>query len=337
MSVNKSGRTLVLFRKNNLDAFVAAFIYWWLFGKDSVRPTDTIIADAPKINFKTVDVFENVHQRDFTFKPWSPKIQGYIGTGDTLLSVGINLAHVPAASMFFSYENDTTFERTYHENEHIVPIDGEMPEGCQYFYDPRKKLTELMLESLIAAKHLTTSDKNFIVLNQFFQFVDGKSEGFKIHDAVAEKLLTYFPLLRVEDFKELSVAITDPLSFMEGRRKRTPEDAVRENERRRLHQAFDLASKAEAYERQTGIELYLVNSDQALSELGPLYLKDNAAFIYRMVPNGVRGHYFSSSQGENALRVFPEGRPVIGNERQAEWFITLPDFYSLIQDLPSAP
>ena len=324
MSVSKSGKSIVLFRKNNLDAFYAAFIYWWLFGKDSVRPTDTIVAGPAMIRFQAVDVFENRKPNKINYNQlWTADDKPYIGNGDTVLSIGLNIDHYAAASAFFSYENDATF----HPEESI--------ENCQYYYDQSRALTDLMLESLIEAKHLSTTDKNFQVLNQFFQFYSNKknnSVGFYMDSDIAERVVTYFPQLRVEDFKAMSELIEDPIKFMENRNKKTPEVAVREHVRQEAESALQNAMMAPAYQAQTGIPLRLINTQlSSMDTLGAYSAQDReeAILVYRFVTEGVRARYYSSIKKENALAVFPIDRPKIGNSQVAEWLISVEDFYSL--------
>jgi hypothetical protein len=287
--------------------------------------------ESPRITFKAVDIFEGTKPIETSFKPWSPdaKVGAYIGSGDTVMSIGINLHTALAASQFFSYENDTTFQKTLDNN--VGSIDPHyLPEGCQYFYDTNKMLTELLLESLIDAGHLRRTDKNFQLLEQFFQFFDNKTGKFRFDETVGDRILMYFPQLRVEDFKELSQAMADPLSFAEKRRKVTPEEALQKFISDQYTKSYEMGQEALAYEQQTGIRLRLINSDEALSAK-PLLFKDitEAVFVYRMVPDGVRGHYYSSDRGENALDIFPSERPKIGNPHHAEWLITTQDFFSL--------
>lgn len=336
-SIFRTGRTVVVFRQNNLDAFIAAFVYWWLFGKDSIRPSDTLHFEAPKIEFRAVDPLDMSFHEQHAPAEEVPKIGklDFIGRGDVVISIGTHLGAVPAASSFFSYENDESF----------TPFQS--LDGYVSYYERDWTLTRLMLSSLIDAGHLSRTDRTFMALNQFFRFYGGQDEaGFGFDPKVSERILMHFPNLAVEDFLELNKLISDPLAFLDDKRQITPEAALAQR---------TVAQAVEAYERGTVIEvpsLYYPNGD-VLSESVPLRLINSelvnhpaaqelfapqrpteAVCVYHTSAAGVRLKWLSSERyGEDALNIFPSDRPHIGSAHAADWLVTTRDLSSLSDQL----
>jgi hypothetical protein len=315
-----NSKTVVLFRSNNLDAFYAAFIYWWLFGKYATSSSplgavDLANLDKPRIIFREVDVFEDPSR--------------YFTKGDTVISIGLNMEHTSAFNQFFSYENDATFS----------PMIS--AEGCTYYYDQKAKLTELMLKSLVEAGHVQETDKNFTIMNQFFRFYDGRGNGFELHSDVASNVLAYFPHLVVEDFSELNKLIEDPIGFMRSvKRQRTPEAAVADYIYRRAGEAESAAKTIPVLYPDKTVLVTMINTDLVASPgakmlfaagAGQGAISGPAVLLYQFTENGVRVKYYSSPQCEDALQIFPsDGRKRVGNSMEAEWNVSERDLFSLM-------
>ena len=311
-------KTIVLFRRNNLDAFYAAFTYWRLFGKHSRRPSDVIDANVPTISFRPLDVFEDP-------KP-------YIGLGNTVLSIGMNMDVPNAFTKFFSYENDATF----------TPA-GPNEETCTYYYNQDKKLTELMLMSLEEAGHIDHNHVDLKKLNQFFNFYQGKGHGLEINTKIAEQILSMFPHLEVADFPTLDKLIEDPIKFMQERSAKTPEAALRDYIHRRAAEADEQSTLVQVPfdDRDLIVQMRMINTDlvhQPVAEYvfnnvhaGNLLRVGEATLLYQFVADGfARVKYFSSALGENALNIFPEGGQRVGNQYQAEYVVNARDLFTLM-------
>lgn len=329
-TVKSSPKTIVLFRRNDLDAFYAAFTYWFLFGKDSIRPSDTIVYDGPTINFKSVDPFEILAISNFQRPAGIMENIPYIGTGENIVSIGTNISNVPLNCKLFSYENDDTFCPA-------GTIENEDPSMIRtYNYRKNATLTELMFESLVDAGHITTDDKNFKILNQFFRWQEGDGQGFKLHPGVGSRVMAYFPRLQVEDFPELAKYLEDPIDFMDKKRL-TPEVALRSYIERQAAHVLDHGFISPTYLAKTNIELAMFNSDLVNSplrnELFEAQDRAEAGLIYHFEGSKVRAFYRSSNQGENALEVFPPERLKIGTRMDAEWLISHQDLVSLLMDI----
>ena len=307
-----------MFRSNNLDAFYAAFAYWRFFGRDSRRKSDTLTANTPSIEFRAVDVFEDPKQ--------------YFTSGQTVLSIGLNMDIMNAHTRFFSYENDATFTPG-----------GPNEETCTYHYDRSKKLTQLMLESLEEAGHIDHNHVELKKLNQFFNFYQGKGHGLEIDTKIAEQVLSMFPHLEVEDFPVLDKLVEDPIKFLQERSAKTPEAALRDYIHRRAAEADEQSTLVQVPfdDRDLNVQMRMINTDlvhQPVAEYvfenihaGNPLRAGEATLLYQFVADGyARVKYFSSALGENALNIFPEGGQRVGNQYQAEYVVNARDLFTLM-------
>ena len=199
-TTNAERRLKIVYRASNYDAFIAAFVYWYLSGDSAAM----IAAIPPAFAGGRSQVPAPAARQNFSF--------------------GTHLANIstPATrSLFYSFENNPTFNSVVSEQDRKLENDLTNDLGVRYYYRQNVPLTQQVLEALHADNHITKDHSGFKRLNQFFRFyeaINGTNLPFEHKDDVREKILTWFPELGPGDFIRLKELVNDPFSGMKNPR-----------------------------------------------------------------------------------------------------------------------
>lgn len=187
---------VVAYRRGSFDAFIAAFIYWKLFGS------------ARNQAFYSVDPFT----KDFVERLINKERPDYI------ISIGANIERAGSfgtdysdkfdrlnpgvLGKLFSYEVAETFP------------DHESDEWFHYFKHTDLSLTQTMLHHLAQDGHIDTSKPSheMMVMRQFFGF--SNEPKYVVHPDVAEQVAALFPNMLPEDFEFLDKLLYNPTSAL---------------------------------------------------------------------------------------------------------------------------
>jgi hypothetical protein len=334
-TTNAERRLKIVYRAANYDAFIAAFVYWYLSGDSA----PIIAAIPPAFAGGRSQVPPQAARENFSF-------------GTHLANIG-----TPATrNMFFSFENNPTFNSVVSEDARKLENDLTNDLGARYYYRQNVPLTQQVLEALHDDGHIKKDSDSFKRLNQFFLFYEatnGTNLPFQHKGDVREKILTWFPDLAPADFIRIKELVNDPFSGMKNPRTAADRDQQLLNGNRIVedHQALH-----STYLSNRGLTKDMVtwcfNASMDTPRAAEIFSrKDADSIIFKVVSVREKGvatpddptpldisvprarvRVLSRTNGV-ALDAFAHiaGAQVIGNELDAEWLLPV----SVISELCS--
>lgn len=280
--MKQTKKRIVAYRAGNLDAFVAAFIYWKLFKSE-------------------------IQQEYIAIDPFDGNFVNYLnkrGTPEFLISIGSNIVggtDTPNEQGFYETNGVSSFTRFFSYEVNKDYPDVESFENWHFVKDTTVSLTTLMLRSLEQDGWMSTTDASFKIMHQFFQF--NQSDLSPCCKDAAAIISLVCPNLLPEDFRTIDAMLFDPAAYFRRTSKRSLMDVLSENNDVQFERALRTAHTRDV----GGSQVCLINSHLYAHPQASERFRHSSGvvFVFEQLPEGIRGKLFTPIGSDlDATRVF---------------------------------
>ena len=301
LALNKKDR-IVAYRKGDLDAFLAAFVYWAVAGRDEHSLT------LKPIQYMAIDPLDvDTHNRLTKATQYLDRNIFALGNMDQLISIGANFFVPMPGSKLFSYENTVRVPE--------YPLDPDMgtvsyPElGLNYRTDTTKSLFQAVCDDLSSVGLLDVNGTTFKMIQQFLQ-LETHMGYCKPNQKVAEEIAIIMPDLSPSDFPKLARMLGSPLNPMRSTKNKKEARRAEELMQYQRQQFANAKVGATTLNLSQNEQLLVVNTDLSLHPLAAEFLRDEElpVFAYQLNNDHARGRLFSPKQGTFRGWSLPVGR-----------------------------